>query len=161
MSGFGYEVNPQEGGEGLTLLAPEEVMAKVEVCEMRPVKNNPAHEYIAVEAMILDGDQAGKKAYINFTVIQENDEWAKWSRDDFDRLTHALGFDPGAGPKDPGDLLGKDFVLKITVKPPKGDKGPSNKFYFKRAGSVAAFTPQAAKPAASAGAAPWKRAANG
>jgi Protein of unknown function (DUF669) len=164
MSVFGYEPTPTERTDNELLTPETNVPAKIEASKMTPTKNNPDHEYLYVEFLLLEGHQAGRKAFLRLNLKNSNQDTVTYARKDFDSLIYAIGFEPGNPPQQDSDLVGGEILLTITVSKPKEGKEPQNNFRFKRVGSVAniahqtAASPFAAKPAATGGAsAPWKK----
>lgn len=130
MNGFGYETNPTEATN--FLLTPEEVPAQIEVADLRDAKNGSGNSYLYIEAVILEGQQAGRKAIIRHNIHNSNAQTQEWARQAADNMYFALGFGDGISPQGPEDLVGKYMMLVIRQKPKKDGTGNENTFNFKR-----------------------------
>lgn len=149
------QVEPQ--GEYTPIPAGE---YKVQIITSEMVSNKAeTGQMLKLELEIMEGEQAGRKIFDRLNLDNPNATAVEIAQRQLSAICHAVG---QLSVQDSEDLHFKPMTAVIVVTPPKGEYGAGNNIKtYKPAGEAAAksgFTP-AAKTAAPASGAPWKKAA--
>jgi Protein of unknown function (DUF669) len=151
-----------------TPIAPGEYKVQIIASEMVATASGNG-QMLKLEIEIVEGEEAGRKLFDRLNLINPNDKAVEIATRTLSAICHAVGV---LAVEDSEQLHFKPMIAVVKVDPPRtvGDKeyGASNgiKTYkpLTAAGAAQATEPAkaspfAAKPAASAGSAPWKKAA--
>ena len=142
-----FDPNAHEEMQSFDPLPAGEYIAHVVSSEVKSNKANTG-ELLKMEWDILDGEYTGRKVFANYNLSHSNPKVAEIGQRELAAACRAMG--QGAV-QDSEQLHAIPCVIKLKIRPAKGDYGPSNDISdYKPAGAQAATPLQGVTPAAPA-----------
>jgi len=163
-----FDATQVEPAGDFTPIAPGEY--KVQIISSEMVRNKAGTgSMLKLELEITEGEAAGRKLYDRLNLDNPNQQAVEIAQRTLSAICHAVG---KLSVADSEELHMRPMIAVVKVDPPRSangkDYGASNSIKTYKAADGAApaaksggggFKPAASAPAASGGAAPWKRSA--
>lgn len=102
-------------------------------------------EYIQFVYNVIAGEYQGRKLFDRINIINESEQAQTIARRQMSSICRAIGV---MIPKNTEEMHDKPFVVKVGIRPAKGEYGPSNKIYAYKSldGSVPTSTKKSDPP---------------
>ena len=153
---------------GFEILPPGEYVAQIVQSEMRPTKDGGG-QYLWLELDVLEGPQQGRKLFDHLNLVNTNTQSMEIAQRTLSAICHATG---RLQVQDSQELHLIPMIAVVTVKPPKGAYGESNRIRYlplehetapqaqasgSTGGAASAHPTRPGAPATGFANAPWKR----
>lgn len=130
--------------------------------EIKDTKSGSGQQLV-LTLEVLSGPSQGRRVWDRLNIVNQNADAQRISQRALADLCLATGV---TALKDTEELHFKPFIGKVTIRPAKGEYGPSNSVRYKAKGAVAARPAAQARPAQAAqtakpAARPWANRAAG
>lgn len=164
----GFDATQVDPATEYSPIPPGDYIMQIIASGMEPTSNGKGR-FLKLELEVVDGEQAGRKAFDRLNLENPNTTAVDIARRTLSAICHAVGV---MQPRDSEQLHFKNMLVSIAVEPRNDKPGQfSNQIKaYKKAGDQASgggqqqsgatksgFTPGAATGGASGGGAPWKR----
>jgi hypothetical protein len=100
-----------------------EYVVVIESSEKNPAKTGKG-EYLQFVYNVIDGDYQGRKLFDRLNIENESEQAQMIARRALSSICRAIGV---MNPHSTEELHDKPFVVKVGIRPAKGEYGPSNK----------------------------------
>ena len=127
-----FDPNAHEDMKDFTPLPAGEYLAHVVSSEVKQNSSNTG-ELLKMEWDIIDGQYAGRKVFANYNLSHTNPKAAEIGQQQLAAACKAMGL---GAVQDSEQLHAIPCVIKLKIRPAKGDYGPSN--------DIAAYKPTGA-----------------
>lgn len=157
-----YDANEYEPLGSFEPLPVGEYTVIIESSEKKPASTGKG-EYLQLVMSVVEGEFHGRKLFERLNIVNESEQAQTIARRALSSLCRAVGV---MTPKNSEELHNIPFVVKVGIRPAKGEYGPSNKITeyktsdgepVQQAAEQKPAKPQDQKPAAAAGAAAPKK----
>jgi len=95
----------------------------IESSEKKPASTGKG-EYLQLVYNVVDGEYQGRKLFDRLNIVNESEQAQTIARRALSSICRAIGI---MNPKNSEELHDKPFVVKVGIRPAKGEYGPSNK----------------------------------
>jgi len=95
----------------------------IESSEKKPASTGKG-EYLQLVYNVVDGEYQGRKLFDRLNIVNDSDQAQTIARRALSSICRAIGI---MNPKNSEELHDKPFVVKVGIRPAKGEYGPSNK----------------------------------
>jgi hypothetical protein len=100
-----------------------EYVVVIESSEKKPASTGKG-EYLQLVYNVIDGEYQGRRLFDRLNIENESEQAQTIARRALSSICRAIGI---MNPKTSEELHDKPFVVKVGIRPAKGEYGPSNK----------------------------------